>query len=150
MSSLDYRNISEQKHIRNILWNCRRENFYMSNVTVGHVIQLNLGNLSFFENVIRTEAKSISKVEFLLEREGNISNKNCNLFTSLTISANLEWNTISIFALDKTPLEPFCWKLWFLLNLHHSVNVVWQAFLLSFGTKVQRGRKCYRNDRRHC
>lgn len=77
----------------------------MSDVTLGHVIQLNLSNLSFSEHSIRIEAKIISKVELLLEREANISNKNSALYTSLTTSANLEWNTISIFALDKTPLE---------------------------------------------
>lgn len=73
----------------------------MSNVTLGDIIQLNLSNLSFFEHVIEIT----SKAELLLEREANISNKNSALCTFLTISANLEWNTISLFALDKTPLE---------------------------------------------
>lgn len=53
----------------------------MSNATLGHVIQLNLSNLSFFEHVIRIEAKIISKVELLLEREANISNRNSALCT---------------------------------------------------------------------
>lgn len=44
----------------------------MSNMTLGHVIQLNLSNLSFSEHAIRIEAKIISKVELLLEREQSV------------------------------------------------------------------------------
>lgn len=38
----------------------------MSNVTLGHVIQLNLSNLFFTEHARRTEEKIISKVRILL------------------------------------------------------------------------------------